>query len=48
MNAQALNSRGGFRAVGVWGVPGERCVPPGQHCSADEQRAATRREVVSR
>jgi len=36
MTTHALNSRG---------VPGG--VPPGQHSSADEQRAATRREVMA-
>jgi hypothetical protein len=35
MTTHALNSRG---------VPGG--VPPGQHSSADEQAAATRREMV--
>ncbi|HLQ54494.1 MAG TPA: hypothetical protein VK162_09495 [Streptosporangiaceae bacterium] len=46
MSTHTLNSRGGFRAIGVRGVPGKRRVPPGQHSSADEQRAATRREVM--
>lgn len=47
MSTHTPGPRGGFRAAGVRGVPEERCVPPGQHSSADEQRAAARREVLA-
>ncbi len=42
---------GGFRAIGVRGVPGGRCVPPGQHslngCAGRSQpgRLITRQRV---
>jgi hypothetical protein len=47
MSIRTPGPRGGFRATGARGVPGERRVPPGQHSSADEQRAATRKEVIA-